>query len=189
MLQPHPLYTFFAERLSLTPHKSWSGIGFRWVILRYANARDMISGAGAFRGGGRWNPPGIYAVYASLEPGLSVNEAMRVVFSDRGFSVEDIRPRLVAALRCRLNAIIDLSTDSVVPPWLALGELLTDDWNTANANGSESCSQAFGRAVSEMSEALLVPSARRVGVNLIIYPKSLRSNSFLEIEGQEELSP
>ena len=40
-----------------------------------------------------------------------------------------------------------------------------------------------------MSEALLVPSARRVGVNLIIYPKSLRPNSIVEIEGQEELSP
>ena len=189
MLQPHPLYTFFAERLSLTPHKNWSGIGFRSVIPRYANARDMISGAGAFRGGGRWNPPGIHAVYASLEPGLSVNEAMRVVFSDRGFNVEDIRPRLVAGLRCRLNAVIDLSTDSVVPPWLALGELLSNDWNTANANGSESCSQAFGRAVSEISEALLVPSARRGGVNLIIYPKSLRPDSLLEIEGQEELLP
>ena len=189
MLEPHPLYTFFAERLSLTPPKSWSGIGFRSVVPRYANARDLISGVGAFRGGGRWNPPGIHAVYASLEPGLSVNEAMRVVFSDRGFSVGDIRPRVVAGLRCRLNAVIDLSTDSVVPPWLGLGELLSDDWNKANTNGRESCSQAFGRAVSEMSEALLVPSARRVGVNLIIYPKSLRPNSLVEIEGQEELSP
>jgi len=56
----------------------------------------MISGMGAFRGGGRWNTPGMHAVYASLEPGLSVNEAMGVVFSDRGFSVRDIRPRLVA---------------------------------------------------------------------------------------------
>jgi RES domain-containing protein len=87
----------------------------------------MISGVGAFRGGGRWNPPGIHAVYASLEPGLSVNEAMRVVFSDRGFSVEDIRPRLVAGLRCRLNRVMDLSRDSAVPAWLELGELLSDD--------------------------------------------------------------
>src|SRR5208283_144615 len=61
--------------------------------------------------------------------------------------------------------------------------------SVAPSSPRESCFQAFGRAVSEMSEALLVPSARRVGVNLIIYPKSLRSNSFLEIEGQEELSP
>ena len=37
------------------------------------------------------------------------------------------------------------------------------------------------RGISEMSEALLVPSARRVGVNLVIYPKSLRSNSVLEM--------
>jgi len=189
MLQPNPLYTFFVERLSSTLHQRWSGIGFRSVVPRYANARDMISGVGAFRGGGRWNTPGIHAVYASLEPGLSVNEAMRVVFSDRGFSVGDIRPRLVAGLQCQLNAVIDLSTDSAVPPWLGLGELLNEDWNTANTNGRESCSQAFGRAVSERSEALLVPSARRVGVNLVIYPKSLRPGSIFEIERQEELLP
>jgi RES domain-containing protein len=189
MLQPHPLYTFFAEQLSLTTPKSWSGIAFRSVVPRYANARDMISGVGAFRGGGRWNTRGIHAVHASLELGLSVNEAMGVVFSDRGFSVSDIRPRLVAGLRCQLNAVIDLSTDSAVPPWLRLGELLSEDWNTANTNGRESSSQAFGRAVSEVSEALLVPSARRVGVNLVVYPKILRASSILEIEGQKELPP
>jgi RES domain-containing protein len=38
--------------------RSGSGIGFRSMIPRYANARDMISGVGAFRGGGRWNPRG-----------------------------------------------------------------------------------------------------------------------------------
>jgi RES domain-containing protein len=91
MLQPHPLYTFFAERLSLTPPKSWSGIGFRSVIPRYANARDMISGVGSFRGGGRWNAPGIYAVYASLEPGLSVNEAMRVVLGSHYHPNQNVR--------------------------------------------------------------------------------------------------
>ena len=89
MLEPHPHYPLFAERLSATPCKRWSGLGFRSVVPRYANARDMISGVGALRGGGRWNTPGIHAVYASLEPALSVNEAMRVVFSDRGFSVGD----------------------------------------------------------------------------------------------------
>jgi RES domain-containing protein len=189
MLQPHPLYPLFAERLSSMPCKKWSGLGFRSVVPRYANARDMISGVGAFRGGGRWNTPGIHAVYASLDPGLSVSEAMRVVFSDRGFSVGDIRPRLVAGLSCQLNAVIDLSAESAVPPWLGLGELLSEDWNTANTNGCESCSQAFGRAVSEVSEALLVPSARRVGMNLVIYPKSLRASSIFKIEGQEELPP
>jgi hypothetical protein len=72
---------------------------------------------------------------------LSVNEAMRVVFSDRGFSVGDIRPRPVAGLRCQLNTVIDLTIESAVPPWLGLGELLSEDWNTANTNGRESCSR------------------------------------------------
>jgi hypothetical protein len=107
---------------------------------------------------------------------------MGVVFSDRGFSVSDSRPRLIAGLRCQLNAVIDLSTDSAVPPWLRLDELLSEDWTTANTNGRESSCQAFGRAVSEVSEALLVPSARRVGVNLVVYPKSLHASSILEID-------
>jgi hypothetical protein len=104
-------------------------------------------------------------------------------------SLGDIRPRLIAGIRCQLNALIDFSTDNAAPPWLGLDELLKEDWNTANANGCESSSQAFGRAVSEVVEALLVPSARRVGVNLVIYPKSLREGSVLEIERKEELPP
>jgi RES domain-containing protein len=68
MLQPHPLYTFFAEQLSLTSPKSWRGVGFRSVVPRYANARDMISGAGAFRGGGRWNTPGRVGVNLVVYP-------------------------------------------------------------------------------------------------------------------------
>jgi RES domain-containing protein len=187
MLEPHPLYNYFIERLSVIPRKSWTGLGFRSVVPRYANARDITSGVGAFRGGGRWNPRGIHAVYASLEPGLSVNEAMRVVFLDRGFSAGDIRPRLVVGIRCRLSSVIDLTIDGSLPQWLDLGGLLKEDWNSANTNGHESSSQAFGRAVSEVSEALLVPSARRQGVNLVIYPTSLRSGSTLEIQEQEGL--
>ena len=66
MLEPHPLYPFFAEQLSSTPRKSWNGIGFRSVVPRYANSRDMTSGVGAFLGGGRWNTPA-----ERFDPGLS----------------------------------------------------------------------------------------------------------------------
>jgi RES domain-containing protein len=128
MLEPHPLYNYFTERLSMIPRKSWTGLGFRSVIPRYANPRDVTSGVGAFRGGGRWNTRGIHAVYASLEPGLSVNEAMRVVFSDRGFSVGDIRPRLVVGIRCRLSSVIDLMVNGSLPQWLDLCGLLNEDW-------------------------------------------------------------
>jgi len=187
MLEPHPLYNHFTERLSMIPRKSWTGLGFRSVIPRYANSRDITSGVGAFRGGGRWNTRGIHAVYASLEPGLSVNEAMRVVFSDRGFSVGDTRPRLVVGIRCRLSPASNLTFDGPLPGGLGLRGLLKEDWISANFDGHESSSQAFGRAVSEISEALLVPSARREGVNLVIYPTSLRSGSTLEIQEQGDL--
>jgi hypothetical protein len=84
MLQPHPLYTFFTEQLSLTTPKSWSGIGFRSAVPRYANARDMISSVGAFRGGGRWNTPGNGPWLEKSNPSLQGSTPLQVI--ERGES-------------------------------------------------------------------------------------------------------
>src|SRR5207244_5943857 len=48
---------------------SWSGVIFRSVSPRYARAADIISGYESYCAGGRWNAPGIYAIYGSIEPG------------------------------------------------------------------------------------------------------------------------
>ena len=52
----------------------WSGIIFRSVSPQYARPGDILSGYGSYQAGGRWNAPGIYAIYGSLEPGLAADE-------------------------------------------------------------------------------------------------------------------
>ena len=53
----------------------WSGVIFRSVSPRYAQPHDILSGHGSYKSGGRWNAPGIYAIYGSLEPGLAADES------------------------------------------------------------------------------------------------------------------
>jgi RES domain-containing protein len=45
---------------------------FRSVSPRYARATDIVSGYGSYREGGRWNAPGVCAIYGSIEPGLAL---------------------------------------------------------------------------------------------------------------------
>jgi RES domain-containing protein len=44
------------------------GVIFRSVSPQCARPSDILSGQGAYQLGGRWNAPGIYAIYGSLEP-------------------------------------------------------------------------------------------------------------------------
>jgi RES domain-containing protein len=62
-----------AERMNL--------VGYRAVPIEFANSRDLISGVGAGRFGGRWTPPGGFAtVHASLEPNTALAESLGMQF-------------------------------------------------------------------------------------------------------------
>ena len=49
----------------------------RSVGTRYANEDDLLTGLGARRNGGRWNRPGIRAVYGSTEIETAVQESFQ----------------------------------------------------------------------------------------------------------------
>ena len=53
---------------------SRSGIAYRLVPQRYADSQNLLSGTGAALKGGRWNPPGVPAVYLSEDAALAVRE-------------------------------------------------------------------------------------------------------------------
>jgi hypothetical protein len=76
ILEPSPFYNDF--RAILGQNKEifgpWSGVIFRSVSPQYARPNDILSGHGAYQAGGRWNAPGIYAIYGSLEPGLAADK-------------------------------------------------------------------------------------------------------------------
>jgi RES domain-containing protein len=75
-LEPSPFYNDFRASFSQNEEIfERSGVIFRSVSPRYARPNDILSGHGAYQAGGRWNAPGVYAIYGSLEPGLAADES------------------------------------------------------------------------------------------------------------------
>jgi hypothetical protein len=70
---------------------------------------------------------------------------------------------------------------------LNLEELLSEDWRKINGEQKESRSQALGRAVADLGEGILAPSRIRRGKNLVIFPRSLRPGSQVEVLGEKDL--
>lgn len=56
---------------------TFSGTICRAVGTKYANSSDLLTGEGAKKFGGRWNPPGLFgAVYGSLDPYAALAETV-----------------------------------------------------------------------------------------------------------------
>jgi RES domain-containing protein len=167
--------------------KAWTGVIFRSVPPRYAAPAALLSGEGAFRSGGRWNAPGVRAVYGSLEPGLAADESFNALLQQFGWENRDVPPRMVVAIRCSLESVLDLTGPPPLFTERELADLLREDWRRLNAAGMESRSQALGRLAADLGEGLRVPSRVRSGQNLAIYPLRLRPGSKLEVLGQDLL--
>lgn len=164
---------------------------FRSAGVKYANEDDLISGRGASYNGGRWNPAGVRAIYASLDPVTAVKEIYQE-FLKYGFAVQAIRPRVMAGVKLNVNRLLDL-TDVRIRKKLGftLTELTGEDWHAIQNGGEESWTQAIGRgALLARFEGLLAPSARnRSGRNVVIFPDNLGSTSTVELIAKEELPP
>jgi RES domain-containing protein len=54
----HPDTDELKEKLAkcLRYAAAWTGAAYRFVTVPYANRRDLLSGAGSRKFGGRWNP-------------------------------------------------------------------------------------------------------------------------------------
>lgn len=166
-------------------------VAFRSAGVKYANEADLISGHGAAYYGGRWNPPRIRAIYASLELNTAVSESYQE-FLKFGFSPRSIRPRVIAGLKLELKTVLDL-TDTHLCRSLGLkaSELILEAWDTIQETGHESLTQAIGRAAYHAGfEGLLVPSAReKGGINIVVFPDKLARSSRVEILEKDDLPP
>ncbi len=164
---------------------------FRSAGVKYANARDLVSGSGASYYGGRWNPPGVNAIYASLDPTTAVKESYQE-FIKYGFEAHHIRPRVLAGVKLNVKRLLDL-TDAGIRRKLVfrLDELTAEDWLAIQSGGEESWTQAIGRgAILAGFEGILAPSARnRHGTNVVIFPENLASTSTVELMAKDELPP
>jgi RES domain-containing protein len=137
--------------------------------------------------GGRWSASAIYAIYGSIEPGLAVDESFNFLLQRFGWQNRDIPPRIVVGIRVCLQAVLDLTSPASVLDQLNLEALLSEDWRKMNSEQKESRSQALGRVVADLGEGILAPSRIRMGKNLVIYPRSLRPESRVEVLGERDL--
>ena len=187
MLKAHPSFAQYLQKITANYFSSWSGIMFRSATIGHGNSADLISGEGSAIAGGRWNPPGLHAVYGSLEPGLSVDESLHAILRGFGFAPEDIHPRIIVGLEVRLQAVLRLDIGSGDLDWLNTDEMLVLDWRAENAAGRETASQALGGVAAEVGEALIVRSSVRSGLNVVIFPDSMRTGSGVRIIHKDEL--
>jgi RES domain-containing protein len=165
---------------------------FRAVGTEYANQRDLLSGEGTRRHGGRWTPADSFAtVHASLDIKTAIAESLGTQ-RRYGIAVAARLPLTLVAIDVRLPALIDL-TDEIVLAGLELTRqrLLRCRWREAMNKGREALTPAIGRIAFALDlEGLLVPSAQsRKGTNLIIFPENLRQVSSLRIQNVEKLLP
>jgi RES domain-containing protein len=130
-----------------------------WRLDLRVHASNWDSGEGAFRVGGRWNNPGVRAVYASLDPATAIME----VAVHKGFVPLDTVPHTLTSF-----AIADPSDIHVVWP----ADVPNPNWlHPVTPNAGQ---RAFGDALLAAHRFVLIPSAVSIhSWNLIFVAKAV----------------
>jgi RES domain-containing protein len=150
---------------------------YRAAPPTWATAKDILSGNGAFKSGGRFNAAGIFpAIYGSTSPELAMMESL--AYQRRaGVPVERAFPLVFKAVSVEVERLLDL-TDPVVLAELQLDveQLRAEPWWLARARGQESHGQAVGRAIySAGLQGLVAASSPSLdhGSNIVLFPDRL----------------
>lgn len=154
----------FLDLLEARALPEWSGEVWRQVLGGSDPRRPNQRGA-------RWNPPGVEALYCSLERATAVAEIDHLLSLQ---PVPVLKPRSTVQLAVRLTRVVDLLDGA----WL---EGLEFDRLDIVGEQYES-PQLVGRAVAWLGCAgLLVPSARRDGANLVIFTNQMSADDYVEL--------
>lgn len=192
-MKTHPDSAKLASGLkrALRHTRPWSGVAYRASSVEYANRDDLLTGLGAKRAGGRWNPSASFAaVYASLAPETALAEYL-AHHRYYGFPDSDAMPYVMVGVEAVLQKVLDL-TDGAVRRALGVSEarMLDGGWRTVVLH--ESLTQAVGRLAFEAGlEAILVPSsAAPGGANLVVFPGNVwPPDSFVRAVNRDKLPP
>jgi len=164
---------------------------FRSAGVKYANESDFVSGSGAAYYGGRWNPIGMRAIYASLDPITAAREAYQN-FTSRGFSPADIKPRVMAGIEFKCRSLLDLTAGKIRRRLgLTIEQILSEDWSGKQRAGKEPLTHSIAIESRHAGfEGILSPSAQdRNGKNIVIFLDSLQLKSFVRPISPEDLPP
>lgn len=148
------------------------------VVYRALNpvwVRDPLSGEGARRYGGRFNPRGMAALYCTLDPVTAIREVSQIG--------QPLQPTILVSFHARIEPVFD-GTDpaALAGQGLTPQSLAADDWRVFMARGEDAPTQRLGRRLHQAGFAgMLVPSYARLAPaqarNLVLWrwsPETLR---------------
>ncbi len=165
---------------------SVTGTGYRFVALRYADPQRALSGEGAARYGGRYNPVSVRTVYLSEDARTAVAETGYGVSLGGRFAAKDREARLLLAVEFRLQRVLDLRNPEVLSQLGLTAPLLLDPgWRDQVRKGQVPLTHTLGLAALDAGfEAILAPSvAVPQAYNLAVFVDRLLPASILRLAG------
>lgn len=187
LLEPNFHYAEFCRVLTAHPEwlQPWTGTLFRFQTINFPTASDILSGAGAKVRGGRWNPPGLAAVYGSSTDTTALEECKA---HDRYYGVVTKGPRVLVAVEAKLIRMLDLTLADIRRALdITLKELAAEDWRKLMQARRESQSQALGRAAAAIGASGLLARSSVVskGINGVIFPRAHGHDHLAVVEGEK----
>jgi RES domain-containing protein len=188
-LRPNPQFAEFRDLLTAKPElfQPWTGTLFRFQTVEFPSPQDVLSGLGAKQRGGRWNPPGLAALYGSTTDATALEESKA---NDRYAGIVNRSPRLLVAVEARLARVLDFTSATVRRQLgVTLTELRAEDWRKLLESGRESFTQALGRVAFRAGASGLLARSAAVfaGVNGAVFPGNLRKGEGLAVVEGEKL--
>ena len=155
---------------------------YRYLTPKWAYL--PLSGAGAARAGGRFNRPGVDALYLSTEPDTALAEYRQ------GSSLPN--PATLAAYKVELADVVDLSAGYDPAQW---SDAWTDwdcDWRwIARVEHKVPPSWRLGdEAIRSGAQGLLFPSTHRAGgTNLVVFSANLGTSDRIAVHDPDDMLP
>lgn len=127
--------------------------------------------------GARWNPPGVAAIYTSQERETALAEGQHVIDS------QPLRPkarRHVYELRVSAGKALRITLADLAALGLTVEALTSPDFTA--------CQRVGAHAAFLEYDALIVPSARAEGSNVVIFVNELPSDALFERVSKEQVA-
>jgi RES domain-containing protein len=152
------------------------------VLRHVAPGYFPLSGEGARRHGGRWNPPNSFAVLYTASDRLTMLAELERAAERQGLRAMDLLPRDEVIYAVELQRVLDLSKPSAAAAvGLSTAALTSPDWSACQAVGDAAHYVGF--------EGILAPSATGGGSALAIFLDRLLLGSALDVSSVRPLEP
>lgn len=146
-------------------------------------ASQPLSGAGAALRGGRFNRPGIHALYLADSPATALAEYQQLDSL--------LPPCTLVTYRIALKRLVDFRAGYAPGHWEPLWQEWSCEWRRMILlEGVEPPSWVLADEVLQAGFAGIVfPSLRIRGLNLVVYPDQLGTDDVLAVHDPEETLP